>query len=84
MPLLCFIPVCADVGTHKHSLQSTASVCVCVFPWRDLVPLAELEALTVDHKVTHPIDVRSPPEIRTHFWGISCSFLFRLVSLLSS
>lgn len=77
-----------SVGMLEHSSVQYMIVCVCVrarvpSPWRDVMPRAESEGLTDDHKVTRLTDLWSPLETQTHFKGISCSFSLFLPHPLS-
>lgn len=52
--------------------------CVCFsvsFPWRDILPPAESEGLTDDHKVTHLLNLWPSQEAQTPLRGISFPFL---------
>lgn len=81
----CFVPVqtCEWECGSMHMFSSVyctmvcefkcVHACVCFsvfFPWRDILPPAESEGLTDDHKVTHLLNLWPSQEAQTHIRGI--------------
>lgn len=96
-----FVPVqtCEWECGSMHMFSSVYCTMVCefkcvhacvrfsvFFPWRDILPPAESEGLTDDHKVTHLLNLWPSQEAQTHIRGISFPFfpLFALNRFYSS
>lgn len=93
-----FVPVqtCEWECGSMHMFSSVYCTMVCefkcvyacvrfsvFFPWRDILPPAESEGLTDDHKVTHLLNLWPSQEAQTHIRGILFPFFLVLLWIAS-